>query len=165
MAIEQLSLKDKIRLEEMADRFDCEVINISVKHSLDIYYSSMTPTELLIIASNIDSVPVAKAAITRMQNDYDCRTRRIYRIWWTFIEGLRPSWQLELTKLFWDNDRQLVDRPLETPKRTITGRRRPRTRECVLIRTSRTFKEIAEAFNPKPEVSNMNIRSEADYKI
>jgi hypothetical protein len=153
VAIELLSLKEKVCLEEMADRFDCEVINISVKQSLGSYYSSETPWELLTVASNLDLVPVAKAAIIGMQHDYDCATRRIYRIWWTFIEGLRPSWQVELTKLFWDSNQQLVDRPHDTPRRTITGRKRPRTRECVLIRTGRTFKEIAEAFNPKLDVS------------
>ena len=152
-AIEDLSLKEKICLAETADRFDCGVIDLSVKRSLGIYYKSMSPSQLLMAASKANLVPIAKAAIVKMEGCYDCQAEIIYRDWWTFVRGLRPSWQLELTKLFWETGHQLVERLYKAPEYRSNGKRKPRTREGILIGSRHSFAEIAAAFDPDREVS------------
>jgi hypothetical protein len=152
-AIERLPLKEKISLGETADRFDCAVIDLSVKRSLGVYYDSMTPIQLLRAASKANIVPVAKAAIARMGTSSRWGPERIYRDWWTFISGIRPTWQVELTKVFWETGDQLVERLYKAPEYQINGRKKPRTREGILIATRHSFAEIAAAFNPEGGVS------------
>jgi hypothetical protein len=146
--IHKLSLVEKVTLQEVADRFDCEAIGVDVKHYLDIYYSSLTALELLAVASKVESVPVARVAITKMAEYSEFRSRSTKHKWWTMIEDIRPSWQIELTKLFWEFQQELVNPHLERGRRN-NGSRLPRTRETIMVQTTMSHEEIAAAFNPR----------------
>jgi hypothetical protein len=145
--IGSFSLKAKVLLARLADRFDCEVISRSTNRKLNIYYQEKTPLALLTEASNDDLIEPARKAILRI------RWGDLYRQWWPSLQGIRPSWQIELTRLIWITRQQLVDRPEEVPKYTSSGRRRSRTRESIMSQTRRSFQEIADDFNPPIEVS------------
>jgi hypothetical protein len=142
------TLKSLILLARLADRFDCEVISRSTNRKLNIYYQEKTPLALLTEASNHDLIEPARKAILRI------RWGDLYHQWWPSLQGIRPSWQIELTRLIWITRQQLVDRPEEVPKYTSSGRRRSRTRESIMSQTRRSFQEIADDFNPPSEVSH-----------
>lgn len=144
------SLTDKVILQELADRFDCEALGFGVKLSLEAYYASLTALELLTAASKFNSVTVARVAIAKMGSDRDCRYKALYSDWWTKIEKIRPSWQVELTKLIWEFQNELVN-PDRERGRYANGRRMPRSRETIMVQTTISHEAIAAAFNPGKE--------------
>jgi hypothetical protein len=144
--IRRLSIKDKLVVQELADRFDCEGISARLKLSIDHYYASSSGLELLAKASEANLLVVAKIAIGKLGADQAFLDKSIYRNWWTLIKGLRPGWQVELTRLVWKNQYELVNRPnrLLHP----CGRRVARKREVIMVQTASSWAAIAAAFNP-----------------
>jgi len=95
------TLEKKLALVELAGKFDWEVLGRNVRRSLDAYYESSTAMTLLTVASDLNSVPMARIEIRKMKNDYQCRRHLSYTVWWDWIKDLRPRWQTELTGLIW----------------------------------------------------------------
>jgi hypothetical protein len=151
--IDSFSLKSKVLLGRLADRFDCEVISRSTNQKLSVYYGRKTPLALLKEASENNLIEPARQAIRDIEWLAGFELAKLYRQWWPSLQGIRPSWQIELTRLIWITRQQLVDRPEEVPEYTISGRRRSRTRESIMSQTRRSFQEIADDFNPPSEVS------------
>ena len=157
-AISTLCLADKVGLAVLSDRFDCEVISILVKRSLDLYYACTGAIVLLTEASNINSVEIAKIAIEKMEDDNACRNLS-YAEWRGWARSLRPIWQIELSVLFWELQYRIVKRPNQIRQRKPNGRLVPREPERTIVRTNKTYKEIAAAFNPTSEVSHDSVMS------
>lgn len=150
-AIWDLWLAEKLALLELAARFECEAITINVNRLLEYHYAKSTVADLLIEASNFNSVPIAKIAIAKIDIDrladrYSCAPD-----WVTCMKYLRSTWQTRLTKLLWET--QTVDQPKGRRKRNREGRLIPIKPEKVIVRTKKTYKEIAAAFNPRSKVS------------
>lgn len=145
-AMSQLSIKDKVELQELADRFDCVAISASVTSSLQEYYDNHTGLGLLAAASKANLVAVARVAIRKLGHDRGPHIEFLYRSWWDLLKDLRPTWQIELTRLAWVNQYELVDRP--NRPRTQSGKRKARTRETVMVQTTSSWAEIAAAFDP-----------------
>jgi hypothetical protein len=146
--IHGLSVQESFRLIDVADRFDCEAIGTSAKLSLEVFYASLKAWELLEVASEANSLPIAKRAIIKMTHD---KRLPIYDIteWWTLMSNLRPTWQLELTKLVWVFQKEIVDRPLQERRTLPNGRKEARMREAIMVQSSESYEEVAAAFNPQ----------------
>jgi hypothetical protein len=157
-AISTLCLEDKVGLAVLSDRFDCEVISILVHRSLDLYYACTGAIVLLTEASYINSVEIAKIAIEKMEDDNACRNLS-YAEWRGWASSLRPIWQIELSVLFWELQYRIVKRPNQIRQRKPNGRLVPREPERTIVRTNKTYKEIAAAFNPASEVSHDSVMS------
>jgi hypothetical protein len=157
-AISTLCLADKVGLAVLSDRLDCEVISILVKRSLDLYYACTGAVVLLTEASNINSIEIAKIAIEKMEDDNACRNLS-YAEWRGWARSLRPIWQIELSVLFWELQYRIVKRPNQIRQRKPNGRLVPREPERTIVRTNKTYKEIAAAFNPASEVSHYSVLS------
>jgi hypothetical protein len=147
LVIHQLTLVEKITLQELADRFDCEAICVAVRQSLGFYYDSLTGNQLLAAASKVDSITVAKVAIIKMGKELEWRYKGSYHDWWTRIEDIRPSWQIMLTKLMWGFQNELINPEQERGRRS-NGRRLPRSRETIMVQTTVSPEAIAAAFDP-----------------
>jgi hypothetical protein len=156
-AIWDLWLAEKFALLELAARFECEDIAINVKRLLEYHYSKSTVADLLIEASNLDSIPIAKIAIAKINNDHWANRHSCAPDWETCMTYLRPTWQTALRQLLWKI--QIVDRPDGKKKRKPNGRLGPRKRETILVRTDKSYKEVAAAFNPASEVSHDSVLS------
>lgn len=155
-AIWDLWLPDKLALVELADRFDCEVIGKSAKRLLEYHYDKSTAMELLIEASNSNSIPTAKIAIIKMGAD---RLHLDYTERGDWMEILRVGWQTELTRLLWKDQRADVKQPR---KRKPKGRLEPL--QWVKVRTDISFEKIAAAFRPKSDVSQYH-RAKLMFRI
>ena len=155
-AIHQASLVDKITLQTLADRFDCEALGAWLRDSLQIYYDSLTGIELLEAASKIDSTMVARVAIMKMGKDRQWKNKASYHRWWKELEHIRPSWQIALTKVVWEFQNELVN-SYQEPRRHKNGRRVSRTRETIMVQTRMSPEAIAAAFDP-PKVSITIVR-------
>jgi hypothetical protein len=151
----KLSLREQGSLSTLADRFDCELILASLTHIFEST-AKRNPTAYLKRCSDANAVPPAKVAIMflptcdtplwpycRQPNCKDPASD-----WWQALSPLRASWQLELTKLFWEGGLQLVDRPDEERPRRGNGRADPREREGIMRPSRKTWAQIAEDFNP-----------------
>ena len=151
--IYNLSVQDSFKLIDVADRFDCEAIGTSAKLSLEVFYASLGAWEILEVASEANSIAIAKRAIIKMTHD---KSLPIYDIteWWSMMSSLQPTWQLELTKLVWVFQKDIVDRPHQNRRTLPNGRKEARMREAIMVQTSRPYKEVAAAFNPQSEVSH-----------
>lgn len=68
--------------------------------------------------------------------------------WWSAIAHLRPSWQIELSRITWEQALQLVDRPSDSIITRPNGRKRPRRREKMLRQRRLSWAKIAERFDP-----------------
>jgi hypothetical protein len=150
-AIHQASLVDKITLQTLADRFDCEGMGAYVRSSLQIYYDSLTGIELLTVASRVESTAVARVAIIKMGKEREWGKKASYHCWWNKIEVIRPSWQIELTKLVWEFQNELVNAHKERGRHS-NGRRLSRSRETIMVQSNMSPEAIAAAFDP-PKVS------------
>jgi hypothetical protein len=146
----ELPLKDKVLLRELADRFDCEktlrYITLSLEHSI-----KNSPLQHLNRSSDANNVEQARLAITELGNyhNWQLTGMGLDSAWWTAIANLRPTWQLALSKLFWKEGFQLVDREEDEARpRAPNGRAYPRIREVVMQQTRRTYAQIAADFNP-----------------
>jgi hypothetical protein len=113
-----------------------------------VFYASLGAWELLEVASEANSLPIAKSAIIKMTHD---KRLPIYDIseWWTLMSSLRPTWQLELTKLVWVFQKEIVDRPLQERRTLLNGRKEARMREAIMVQSSESYEEVAAAFNPQ----------------
>jgi len=151
LVIHQLTLVEKITLQGLADRFDCEAIGAAVKQSLGVYYDSLTGIQLLASASKVESVTVARVAIIKMGKEREWRYKGSYHDWWNRIGDMRPSWQIALTKLVWEFQNELINPEQERGRRS-NGRRLPRSRETIMAQTTLSPEAIAAAFDP-PRVS------------
>jgi hypothetical protein len=149
-AIWDLWLAEKLALLELAARFECEAITINVNRLLEYHYAKSTVADLLIEASNLNSVPIAKIAIAKIGVDWRSEHSSAPD-WETCMKYLRSTWQTRLTKLLWET--QTVDQPKRKRKRDLEGRLIPLKPEKVIVRTKKTYKEIAAAFNPRSKVS------------
>ena len=163
-AISTLCLADKLALTVLSDRFDCEVISILVKRSLDLFYACTGSIVLLTEASMINSIQVAKIAIEKMENNHACQNLS-YTEWRGWARSLRPIWQIELSVLLWELQYRIVNRPNEIRQRKPNGRLVPREPEKVVIRTNKSYKEMAAAFNPASEVSHDSVRSSCSGQV
>jgi hypothetical protein len=139
------TLEGKLALVELADKFDCETIGKSVRRSLDHYYESSTAMNLLTVASNMNSVPIARIAIRKMKNDYQCDRHLSYTVWWDWIKDLRPRWQMELTGLIWVFQYK-VNRPSEGKMKDADV---DFGSETTVRHSHRSYQEIAAAFDPQ----------------
>lgn len=157
LVIHQLTLLDKVTLQELADRFDCEEMGVKVRQSLGVYYDSLSGIELLVAASKVNSVSVARVAITKMGKEREWGNKASYRDWWTRIGNIRPSWQIELTKSVWGFQNELVN-PQKESGRYPNGRRLPRSRETIMVQRNMSPEAIAAAFDP-PKVSTPAMRN------
>jgi hypothetical protein len=153
-AIRRLPIKDKLVVQELADRFDCEAISARVKLSIKDYYARNPGSKLLTKASKTNSLMAARIAIAKLDTDQVFLDKSIYRNWWTLIKDLRPSWQVELTRLVWKNQYELVNRPDQPRATHPSGRRVAREREIIMVQTTSSWATIAAAFNP-PNVGLM----------
>jgi hypothetical protein len=151
LAISKMWYEERLRLIETADRFDCEAIVADTRLSLEVYYAALGAWDLLTVASKSNSIPLAKKAIIKMQGGEPAFA---HFEWWTLMSHLQPSWQIELTRLVWSFQSELVNRPQQEHKIRPDGRREPRKRETIMIQTSRSYQELADAFNPDSEVSS-----------
>jgi hypothetical protein len=156
--INNLSLEAQASLWTAADRFDCERIQNDIMTIFN-YRATRYPSELLKYSSEINAVVPAKVAIahlSRRTTDGWQFSRKAYwphssaNDWWSTISCLRPTWQLELTRLFWEGGRQLVDRPEEQRPRKRNGHATARIREQALHQTRKTYAQIADRFDPPP---------------
>jgi hypothetical protein len=157
LVIHQLTLIERATLQELADRFDCEEMGVKVRQCLGVYYDSLTGIELLVAASKVNSVPVARVAIIKMGKEWEWGNKASYNDWWTRIGDIRPSWQIELTKLVWEFQNELVNPEQERGRRS-NGRRLPRTRETIMVQRNMSSAAIAAAFDP-PKVSTTVMRT------
>jgi hypothetical protein len=150
LAITPLTIKKLFRMAEMADRFDCEDMAEWIEQALDLAYTTETGLHILAAASEINSVPVAKIGIAKMGENGAGQ----YFDWWNLIKTLRLSWQIELTRLVWEFQCELVNRPEEERKKRRNGKNKPRSREFIMVQTNKPYEQIAAAFNPPLEVSD-----------
>jgi len=144
-------LGEKLALLELAARFECEAITVNVKRLLVYHYAKSTVADLFIEASNFNSSPIAKIAIAKINTDQFADRYSCAPDWETCMKYLRSTWQTRLTKLLWET--QTVDQPKRKRKRNPEGRLVPIKPEKVIVRTSKSYKEIAAAFNPRSKVS------------
>ena len=148
------TLEKKLALVDLADKFDCEVLGRNVRRSLDDYYESSTAMTLLTVASKLNSVPMARTAIRKMKNDYQCRRHLSYTVWWDWIKDLRPGWQTELTGLIW---------VFQYKVRNSNGGTRYVNAdfgsETTVRQSHKSYQEIAAAFDP----TNGSIRIPSTY--
>jgi hypothetical protein len=147
------TLEKKLALLELADKFDCKSLRRNVRRSLDDYYESSTAMNLLTVASNMDSVPMARIAIRKMESDYQCRRHLSYTVWWDWIKDVRPRWQIDLTALIWVFQYKV--------KRTNGSTRYVNPdfgSETTLSKSHKSYQEIAAAFDP-PKVSKTMLSS------
>jgi len=126
--VTQLSIEARLAILELADRFDCEAISVKVQEHISAYCKTRTGLQLLAAASSTNSVKVARLAIARLGSDQECWSGSLYSKWWILIGSLRPDWQIELTKLVWENQHELVNRPGEYRGVHANGRSVARTR-------------------------------------
>jgi hypothetical protein len=150
-AIWDLWLGERLALLDLAARFECEAITTNVKRLLEYHYAKSTVADLLIEASNLNSVPIAKIAIVKIDINQFADRYSCAPDWETCMKYLRSTWQTRLTKLRWET--QTVDQPKRKRKRNWEGRLIPLKPEKVIVRTKKTYKEIAAAFNPRSKVS------------
>jgi hypothetical protein len=140
----RLTLEKKLALVELADKFDCKLLRRKVRRSLDNYYESSTAMNLLTVASDMNSVPMARIAIRKMKDDYQCRRHLSYTVWWDWIKDVRPRWQTELTGLIWVSQYK-VKRPNGSTRYV-----NPEFGSETTVRQSRkSYQEIAAAFDPQ----------------
>jgi hypothetical protein len=158
-AIWDLWLGEKLALLDLAARFECEAITINVKRLLEYHYAKSTAIDLLIEASNLNSIPTAKIALAKMETECQADQFSWFPDWETWMESLLPAWQTELRRLLWKTHRRVVERPNEPRKRKRNGRLLPQERETIIVRTNKTYKEIAAAFSPASEVSHDSVMS------
>lgn len=76
--------------------------------------------------------------------------------WWTAIANLQSSWQIELSRLRWEQGRQLVNRPDDWTNLGANGRRLPRRQEIMLRDRRLTRAQMAERFEPIPCASMLH---------
>jgi hypothetical protein len=138
------TLEKKLALVELADKFDCKSLGSNVRRSLGAYYESCTAMNLLTVASDMNSVPMARIAIRKMKDDYQCRRHLSYTVWWDWIKDVRPRWQTELTGLIWVSQYK-VKRPNGSTRYV-----NPEFGSETTVRQSRkSYQEIAAAFDPQ----------------
>jgi hypothetical protein len=154
-SIHNITGRNKFILEELADRFDCEKIALNVKHSIHDTYANFSGFNILYRASQANSIPMAKMGIIKLESAIENYDKSLYSKWWSMMEGIRPSWQIEITKLVWKNQHELVNRPGQPRQVLASGRYAARKRETIMVQATSSWKEIAAAFNPKSEVSRM----------
>jgi len=164
-AIWDLWLGEKLALLELAARFECEVITINVNRLLEYHYAKSTAIDLLIEASNLNSVSTAKIAIAKMEIEYQADRISWFPDWETWMKHLLPAWQTELKRLLWKTHQRIVERPNEPRKRKRNGRLLPQERETIIVRTKKSYKEVAAAFNPASEVSHGSVRSSCSGQV
>jgi hypothetical protein len=143
----RLTLEKKLALVELADKFDCKLLRRRVRRSLDDYYESSTAMNLLTVASNLNSVPMARIAIKKMEDDYQCRRHLSYTVWWDWIKDVRPHWQMELTGLIW-----VFHYRVKRPNGSTWYVNPDFESETTVRQSHKSYQEIAAAFDP-PKVS------------
>jgi hypothetical protein len=143
----RLTLEKKLALVELADKFDCKLLRRRVRRSLDDYYESSTAMNLLTVASNLNSVPMARIAIKKMEDDYQCRRHLSYTVWWDWIKDVRPHWQMELTGLIW-----VFHYKVKRPNGSTWYVNPDFESETTVRQSHKSYQEIAAAFDP-PKVS------------
>jgi hypothetical protein len=152
--LNDMSLEATGSLSRLADRFDCE----RIQQALAVNFKRLAlhrPARFLGRCSDVNAVPPARVAIAALPNFYteDWPFGRgtlggDMSDWWKAISPFRPSWQLELSRLFWEGGQQLVDRPEEDRLRKGNRRAYSRHREQALHQTRKSWAQIAEEFNP-----------------
>jgi hypothetical protein len=145
----ELPLQDQVLLRDATDRFDCERIHRYITSTLKESIT-LSPSKHLSRASDANNIEQARLAIAELGNCPNWHPTGLYRgTWWAAIADLQPTWQLELTKLFWKEGFQLIDREEDEARpRHPNGRAYPRIREVVMQQTRRTYAQIAADFNP-----------------
>jgi len=141
-AIWNLWLPEKFALLELAARFECKSITVNIKRLLEYHYAKSRAIDLLIEASNLNSIPIATIAIAKMYRE---RPSPDWKLW---MKYLRPTWQTELKRLLWVV--QPVDQSNRTKKRKLNSRPVAQKPE----RTNMSYIQIAAEFNPASEVSH-----------
>jgi hypothetical protein len=148
--INLLAVNANLKLDT-TDHLGRFAIEFTLKLSLEIFYASMGPWTLLRVASRLNSIELAKRAIRRIDmSEFDSRSH-----WWRWISDIRPTWQIELTRLVWVNDADFVVRP--PPSGTIipqSHQQHQQSRTKVrMVQTTESLDDVATRFNPPSEVS------------
>jgi hypothetical protein len=154
--IVNLPFEAQVALLMTADRFDCE----RIERDITIVFEDLAdlcPFSLLKQSSDANAVAPARIAIASLPeiaNDSWPYSRKLSANnsiddWWSAITPLRATWQIELTRLYWEGGRQLVDRPGEQRPLKANGKVVPREREEALHQTRRTYVQIAREFDPR----------------
>lgn len=99
-AIHQASLVDKITLQNLADRFDCEAMGACLRDSLQFYYDSLTGIKLLAAASKVESITVARVAIIKMGKDRKWENKASYHRCGRNLNTYVPAGRLRSQKWF-----------------------------------------------------------------
>jgi len=159
-AADNLPIELRLKAQELADRFDCEVVSVSVNRSIRTYCAARTGLQLLAEASQRSSVKVARLGIAELRFSKKCHDGSLYSEWWTLIRHLRSDWQIELTKLVWENQHELVNRPDQPRRVHPNGRYAARKRETIMVQRKIPWDEVAAYFNPASDVSTVVIRDE-----
>jgi hypothetical protein len=139
----------KLDTTESLGRF---AVEFTLKLSLEIFYASMGPWPLLRVASRLNSIELAKRAIRRIDMSDISRSST----WWNRISDIRPTWQIELTQLFWVNHHGFAARL--PPSGTIIPQghqqhQQSRTK-VMMAQTTDSLDDVAAMFNPPSGVSN-----------
>jgi hypothetical protein len=149
--INLLAVNANLKLDT-TDHLGRFAIEFTLKLSLEIFYASMGPWPLLRVASRLNSIELAKRAIRQI--DMSEVTSRSH--WWYWIRDIRPTWQIELTRLVWVNDDCFAARL--PPSGTIIPQghqqhQQSRTK-VMMVQTTDSLDDVAAMFNPPSEVSN-----------
>lgn len=136
-----LSLKDQVDLFAVADRFDCDR-NQGDSMAIIKYAAVTSPLDLLKRSSDANVVWPARLAIAELVYELSVDE------WWDAIDNLRATWQIALTKLFWEGAFELVDRLGKARRRRLNGNAYPRTREGIMQRSKQSYNNIASDYDP-----------------
>jgi hypothetical protein len=148
-----LPLKDQVDLFAVADRFDCDRVQGDIM-ALIKYAAVTSPLDLLKRSSDANVVWPARLAIAELDNTPEWTPCRFgYKLsadeWWAAIDNLRATWQIALTKLFWEGAFELLERPGKPRRRRLNGKAYPRPREGIMQQSKRDYGDIAKEFNPE----------------
>jgi hypothetical protein len=139
----------KLDTTEHLGRFGIE---FTLKLSLEIFYASVGPWPLLRVASRLNSIELAKRAIRRIDmSEFTSRSH-----WWDWIRNIRPTWQVELTRLVWVNDDDFVAR-LPTLGTIVPRGHQQHQQSRTNVRmaqTTESLDDVATQFKPPSEVSH-----------
>jgi hypothetical protein len=149
--INLLAVNANLKLDP-TDHLGRFAIEFTLKVSLEIFYASMGPWPLLRVASRLNSIELAKRAIRRIDmSEFHSRSH-----WWDWIRDIRPTWQIELTRLVWVNDDDFVVRlpPFCTINPQGHQQHQQSRTKVRMVQTTDSLDDVATQFNPPSEVSH-----------
>jgi len=149
--INLLAVNANLKLDP-TDHLGRFAIEFTLKLSLEIFYAAKGPWALLEVASRLNSIELAKSAIKRIDMFDIWRSSS----WWNQISDIRPTWQIELTRLVWESQEGFVARVPPPGAISPQGHQQHQqsSSEVMMVQTTDSMGEVAAMFNPRLEVSN-----------